>query len=50
MRAVNLFLLIIALLVLMIAAIPPPPTCFIPPGAPTRGVYEKCWTVEEIVI
>lgn len=46
----NLFLLILALFALLIAVVPvQEETCWLPPNAPTRGIYAKCWTYEEIV-
>lgn len=47
----NLFLLIIVLFILIAAIVSDPgETCWLPPRAPTRGIYVKCWTYEEIVI
>lgn len=43
MRAVTVWLLCVAILTVMVAVIPEAQTCFIPPNAPTRGFYVKCW-------
>lgn len=48
MRVLNLFLLIITLMLLLVYLIPEPETCFIPPNAPTRGIYAECWTDWEL--
>lgn len=47
----NLFLLVLALFALLIAVVPEQTeTCWLPPSAPTRGIYADCWEYGEIVI
>lgn len=45
---VNLWLLCVLILLLLILAVPQPAKCWIPPNAPTRGIYEACWTAGEL--
>ena len=40
---VTLWLLCAAILLLMIYFVPEPQSCWIPPNAPTRGIYDACW-------
>lgn len=49
MTTLNLFLLIAALFLLLAWLIPPASNCWIPNSAETRGFYEACWTLEELV-
>jgi hypothetical protein len=39
----NLFLLILALFALIVWVVPEAQSCWIPPNAPTRGMYSDCW-------
>lgn len=48
MTALNLLLLIAALLLLIVWIVPEPQTCWLPPNAPTRGIYIDCWEVNEL--
>jgi len=48
MRTVNLFLLIVALFAVIAWVIPPAQSCWIPPNAPTRGMYSACWSLFEV--
>lgn len=45
----NLFLLIIALFLVIVAVVPKQETCWLPPSAPSRGIYAACWTFDEVV-
>ena len=47
-RAVSVWLLCVVLLILMGWLALPAQDCWIPPGAPTRAFYEKCWTFDEV--
>ena len=40
---ITLWLLCAAILLLMIYFVPEPQSCWIPPSAPTRGIYGSCW-------
>lgn len=40
---VTLWLLCAAILLLMVYFVPEPQACFVPPNAPTRGLYDSCW-------
>lgn len=42
-RALTVWLLCAAILLLLFALIPKPELCWIPPHAPTRGMYAGCW-------
>jgi hypothetical protein len=40
---VTLWLLCAVILLLMFYFVPPPESCWLPPNASTRGIYETCW-------
>lgn len=48
LAVVNLWLLCLAILALLVYIIPKPETCWLPPNASTRGIYESCWTADEL--
>lgn len=48
MRTISLFLLCAAIFALLTWAIPEPRNCWIPPNAPTRGIYADCWKAGEL--
>lgn len=48
MSGINFVLLCTAILALLILAIPEPQECWLPPDAPTRGIYIDCWEAFEL--
>lgn len=50
MTTITLLLFVATLLALLNWLIPTPQQCWLPPNAPTRGMYAGCWTVEEIIL
>jgi hypothetical protein len=49
MRALNLWLLCLAILAVMVWVIPEPESdCWLPANAPTRGIYEDCYSFWQI--
>lgn len=41
-------LFMVAILLVLFLLVPAPRDCLIPPNAPTRGFYERCWTFWEL--
>jgi len=40
---ITVWLLCAVILLLMAYFLPEPQACFVPPNAPTRGLYDSCW-------
>lgn len=47
-EGLTLTLFCAVILLAMFAVVPAPESCWIPPNASTRGVYEKCWGYWEL--
>lgn len=46
--ALNLWLFCLAILAVLVWVIPEPRSCWLPPNAPTRGIYAECWQPGEL--